>query len=523
MNSKKLLLYALISSACYSAAQAQSIDDAVILSKDDNPATARIKSMGNVQTALGGDISSINGNPAGLGFFSRSDISITFDYLHNNNKTNYLSTDSKSKKGNFGVSQVGVVFNFPSRNQIGGYKGWQNFNMGISYNKKQNFNNSLIYQGYNGETSYVNMLTDLMDADGQFRDDFAKSNLVDQFGGDAKGDGYYPLAVEFDPNNPNLQHNDVLTKGNHSNTAIAIGANYNNKLYLGATMGLSFFRYEKSKIFEENGWTKLPDEVKLDNPNSAFLDPSGNKYQFLDKSYQLFDEYSQITEGSGIDLKLGMIYKPSTDWNVGLTLTTPTWSSISETTDAFTDVNFYDNPESSESFHSYNSDLYSSDQSYNITSPWKFALGLTKFFNRGLISAEMEYITYNTIKYSNPNYSNAYDDLNQDIKDNLQGVFNVRVGGEVLLNNILSARAGFNYYGNPYKYADETNLNGSVGLGIKLSNTLYMDLAVVHQVNKYSVSPYVLSSFWHDRGSFEPTADIKLNRTNALLTFGAKF
>jgi len=519
MNFKKIILSVFISSAFWGYTQAQSIDDAVTFSKDDNPASARIKGMGNVQTSLGGDITAINGNPAGLGFFSRSDISITFDYLQNSNTTDFLGTNSKSNKGNFGIAQAGIVFNFPNRNQIAGYSGWQNFNMGISYNKKQNFNNSLVYNGINNETSFVNNLTDLMDRDNGFRDDFYNSYLVEVFANSAQG--YFPLAVEFDDKD---QVNDVLTKGSHNNTAIAFGGNYNNKFYIGGTLGLSFFKYEKSKIFEENGWTKQHQEVAEDNPNSDFADPTHPDYiKFGDKSYQLIDDYSQINEGSGIDFKLGMIYKPTTDWNIGLTITTPTWLTISETTNAFTDVNFFPDLNSNSSFHTYESDLYSSDLDYNITTPWKFALGATKFFDRGLISAEMEYLTYNTIRYSNPSKFNSYQGINSDIKEELQGAVNVRIGGEYLINNILSGRAGFNYFGNPYKYAEETNVNGSLGLGVKLSSSLYMDFALVHQVNSYSVAPYVLSDFWHDNGSFEPIADLKHQRTNAVFTIGAKF
>ena len=39
--------------------------------------TARIRAMGGAATSLGGDLSSAYLNPAGLGFYNRSDFSIT--------------------------------------------------------------------------------------------------------------------------------------------------------------------------------------------------------------------------------------------------------------------------------------------------------------------------------------------------------------------------------------------------------------------------------------------------------------
>ena len=57
--------------ASFFAVQAQIIDDVLRFSQSDRGATARFKAMGNAQTALGGDLSSLSGNPAGLGFFNQ--------------------------------------------------------------------------------------------------------------------------------------------------------------------------------------------------------------------------------------------------------------------------------------------------------------------------------------------------------------------------------------------------------------------------------------------------------------------
>ena len=516
MNIKHIVLSVFVSSAFWGAAQAQSVDDAVIISKEDITGSARMRGMGNAQTSLGGDVSALNGNPAGLGFFSRSDASFTLNYLNNTNKTEFGGVNNSNSKGNFGIDQAGVVFNFPSRNYNS--HGWQNFNVGISYNKTQNYNNLLIYEGNNNTSSIVNGLTDIMD--GNFGNDFANSNMVEEFADPSKG--YFSLASEKGDKN---QYNDLLTKGNKSKTSFGFGANYNNTFYIGATLGLTSFKYEKSSSFIENGWTKNRAQILADNPNSLYADPSNPKYDFVEASYELFDNYEQLTEGSGVDVKIGMIYKPTTDWNLGLTVATPTWTTIKDDTRAYTDIDFYDNETSANPFSSYESDYYDSGLDFNMTSPWRFALGATKFFNRGLLSADVEYITYNTTKYSNSStYApRQFDDINRDIKDNLQGAVNFRIGGEYLFTNIISGRAGFNYFGNPYKYAEDSNISGSLGLGFKLSNSAYLDLALVHQVNSYKQAPYTLSDFWVQKGITEPIADIKHNRTNALMTLGFKF
>lgn len=517
MKLKHIVLSVFISSVFWGKVQAQTIDDAVTFSKEDNVGSARIKGMGGVQTAVGGDISSINGNPAGLGFYTRSDISGTFNLLGNKNKTDYFGKNSTSSKTNFGIDQAGAVFYMPTNNR----SGWFNFNVGVSYNKTQNFNNNLIYDGINNTSTIVNAFTDIMAGNAEFEKDFyLESGIVEKF--ENPKDGYFPLAVEKGNKD---QYNEIITRGNKDKTVLSFGSNYNNKIYIGASVGISSFRYEKHTQFIENGVTKTPDEIKVDNPNSSFADPSNPDYKFANASYELFDTFDQVTTGTGVDFKIGAIYKPTTDWNIGLTITTPTWMNVQDDTRAYTDIDYYDSSTAAKPFDSYESKFYDSSEDYNLTTPWKFSLGLTKFFGRGMVSADVEYVTYNTIRYSTPNntINNSYKNTNKDIKNNLQGVANIRVGGEYLFTNIFSGRAGFNYFGNPYKNASDTNYSGSLGLGAKLTNTLYLDLAVVHQVNKYDSAPYTLSDFWINRGINEPVASITNQRTSGLLTIGAKF
>lgn len=509
MNLKYIILSAFISSIFWGKAQAQSIDESVIFSKDDNPGSARIKGMGNIQTSIGGDISTINGNPAGLGFYNRSDVSATFNLTGNKFKTDYLGTNNSSNKTNFGIDQAGAVFSFPTYKR----SGWLNFNMGISYNKTQNYNNNLVYEGNNSNSSIVNTLTDLMANNSTFRDDFSKSGIVELY--ENPNDGYYPLVKENESKN---QYNEVITRGNKNKTALSFGSNYNDKIFVGASIGITSFQYEKGTRFIENGWTKSLAEIEentvdVTNPNYA------------DKSYELFDNFRQVTTGTGVDFKLGAIFKPTKDWNLGVTVTTPTWLTIQDDTRAYTDVDIYEDATSPKPINSYESKFYDGQLDYNLTTPWKFSVGATKFFDRGLLSADVEYVTYNTTRYSSSDGfpSSSLTAVNNDIKDNLQGVFNFRVGGEYLFTNILSGRAGFNYFGNPYKQASETNYNGSLGLGVKVTNSIYVDLAVVYQMNKYSEAPYTMSDFWFNKGLTNPVANIKNERTTGILTIGARF
>lgn len=517
MQLKNILFTSLLVSALTYSAKAQFVGDALTFSQENNGGTARFKGLGNAKTALGGDISSITGNPAGLGFFRQSDISVTANYLNANNKGTYFGTNTTKNKGRVGIENAGVVFYFPTNE---GYHGWQNFNVGISYENTNTFTNNVRYEGVNPNNSIVNRYSDLManPQNNAWGDKLYKTFLVEE-SLDPK-DGYFPVVGEAANKK---QVSDILTTGYNSRTALAFGANYNNKLYIGGNVGFTSFRYDTSQQFSEGGWTKNRAEILARNPNSALADPTKPDYDYVEANYELLDDYSQRTEGSGIDFKIGAIYKPTTDWNIGATITSPTWLTVDDYTNSYIRVDYYDKETDAKPFSTKDVVTDPTEDSYRLITPWKFSVGLSKFFSRGLLSADVEYVDYSTNKLrtiggANRSREKAWD---QDMKDSYQAVVNVRIGGEILLTNAVSARAGFNYFGNPYKDADNKQYSGSLGLGFKLSQSVYMDLAVVHLVNDYKVRPYAIEeSFWK---SPSPVADIKHQRTNAVLTLGAKF
>ncbi|MCD6322107.1 MAG: hypothetical protein J7L77_03665, partial [Clostridiales bacterium] len=68
---KKILLFTFIFTVLISSAQTLSFtDQAVLFSSDDNYGTARFVAMGGAFGALGGDMTAVEINPAGLGVFS---------------------------------------------------------------------------------------------------------------------------------------------------------------------------------------------------------------------------------------------------------------------------------------------------------------------------------------------------------------------------------------------------------------------------------------------------------------------
>ncbi|TYP97795.1 hypothetical protein BC792_102217 [Sphingobacterium allocomposti] len=517
MKLKNILLTSLFVSGLATAAHAQTANEAFIFSQENNGGTARLKALGNAKTALGGDIGSITGNPAGLGFFAQSDISITAGYNNAANRGSYFGSETSRNQGRFGIDHAGAVFHFPKN---AGFSGWQNFNVGLSYENTNLLNNNVRYEGTNPDNTIVSAYSDdvAFFNDQSFANDLSGLKLVERFSDATKG--YFPITGEVADK---MQISDVLTSGHSARTAIAFGGNYNNKFYIGGNISFSSFRYENSEQFSEFGWTKDRSAVLADNPNSTFVQPGHADNRYLDANYELFDDNYQLLEGAGVDFKVGAIFKPSVDWNIGATIQSPTWYSVDRYAESYIGVDYYRDEAATESFDSREASYAPSDLSYRIITPWRFGLGASKFFSRGFLSADAEYIDYGSTKMRTVGgFTSALDtEWDQQTKDAYQAVVNLRVGGEYLFSNIISGRAGINYYGNPYKGADNKQYSGSIGLGFKLTNVLYLDAAVVHLINDYKVSPYVIDEgFWQ---TSSPAADIRHQRTSAVLTFGAKF
>ncbi|UIR57163.1 hypothetical protein LZQ00_04945 [Sphingobacterium sp. SRCM116780] len=521
MTIKKIFFGSVLALGMVGTAKAQYTADVLLFSQGDNGGTARFKGLGGASTALGGDISSITGNPAGLGFYNQSDISGTLRYQYNKNKSNYFGTKKDNNTDNFNLDNGGVVFHLPTTKYGGDLtKGWLNFNVGIAYNRTNLFDNKLDYQGVNTDNSITHAYADRMiDTDGSaWSDDFFSSYMFEE-AFDKAGKFYFPLAED----KGSEQFNSVWSKGGKSETALSFGSNYSNRFYIGATFSLTDFQYEKSAVFTEYGMTKTAAGIRALNPSSPYLDPTKPEAAYVDVDYELFDHYGQVTQGSGFDFKLGMIYKVTPAFSLGFTAKTPTFMSITDESTAYTDINYF-KPGQDNSFSNFESKYYDSSYDYNLQTPYKLSLGATQYFSAGLLTAEVEFVDYASMRFRDASNANKLTEqqMNDNIKATYQSALNVRVGGEVLLDKTFSGRAGFNYNGNPYKDADYQTYGISAGLGAKLGGGFYADLTGMYSANNYKESPYSIT-YEGDWNTTSPRADIKNSRTNVVLTIGTKF
>jgi hypothetical protein len=256
-------------------------------------------------------------------------------------------------------------------------------------------------------------------------------------------------------------------------------------------------------------------------------DPTNEQNKFGFSRY----EETLTSTGAGLNAKLGVIFKPAQQMRFGVAIHTPTIYGLKDKLSGkmVTDVEnmFPSNP-----VDSVTSDYFSGGQpytyKYDLSTPWKFLVSGTYIFNevedvtqqRGFITADAEYVTYGSSKFSSAeqdgNDDDYYKGVNKVVKSSYKGAFNFRVGGEVKFNTIM-ARLGFAHYGNPYKdgafKAGKTNISGGLGYRDK---GIFIDLTYVHSLVSDVNFPYRLT----DKAN--TFADIKSNLGQILLTFGFK-
>lgn len=485
--------------------------------------TARQQAIGGAMGSLGGEISAAYVNPAGLGFYKTGDFVITPGFSFSRNKSTYLSRTEKDKKNSFVLGTTGVVLGAGSRrnSQVSGSA------FVIAINRTANFNNQVLYRGLNNTTSYSQKFLE------EIRNNNDKDANVVSGNLDTRPNYYYGTSLAFNTywidtigggTNGNyqfqsravpllatglIQENRLITSGGITELTLGGGAGFNDKFYVGGTLGIPFLNYNRTTTFTE-----------ADATNNNL-----NQFNFATIEDIL------TTRGVGLNLKAGLIYKPVEHVRLGLAAHTPTIYNIEENFQATitTDTENYQGllSQSSTEFTGNAANF-----KYYLATPYKL-IGSVSYVlreiedvrnQRGFLTADIEFINYKASSFmtdatvdNSPSTQDYFDDLNRVIDNTYKAAFNFRVGGELKFNTVM-VRAGMAYYGNPYK-----NLIGEKGRRLLLSGGLgyrhrgmFIDLTYVHNMTREVHVPYRLQS------APNTLANIRNTTGNAVLTVGFK-
>ena len=476
---------------------AQYSADALRFSQTQSSSTARFKAIG-AQTGVGGDLSSIGSNPAGIGLFTKSEFSITPEFNSYNADALYLGKNTVGKKDQIGLAHAAVVWNSTVSKSKGAKlnEGWISYNYGIGYNRRKSFGDNILFSGTNTQTSiadyYAQLATTNYGAPNSLPTGSLERMAYDNYliGYDKSNGQYFP---ETDVNN--VQTKNDLRTGSQGEFNFTFGANYSNQFYIGASIGIANINYTSNSNYKEKGFNVT----------------ENNNYDMSFRQYQ-------ITKGSGINAKLGAIYRPIPTVRLGATIESPTWYTINDSYSEVLDTKYGKNKVDSQFLNK--DETY--DFVYNLRTPLKISGGIGLFINnQGFISADVDYVDYSTINFSKaPNYDDpdVILDNNREILNNYKSAINYRLGAEYKIEKLM-LRAGYGVQGNPYKALDNDKFKistYSAGIGYRINN-IYVDMTYQQMVYNSDIKPYTLNP------GNSPIASIKNTRNNIFLTIGRRF
>lgn len=453
--------------------------------------SARMLGIGGAQNALGADPTNGLYNPAGLGLFRKSELSLTLGLNQANTFASYQGNRVDRPLSNFVVPQVAIVLTtLKPATDISKFRGGA---FAINYTRTHDFNRETNFRGFNNENSIIDAFID--QAEG------IPTSQIGNFGQLARAfdtylinpvPGFDDLYDSFVLGFPE-QVEVIFQEGSADRVQLSYGGNYDNRLFFGAGLGISSVTYSSFKDYTEF-FTNEP-LLDLNTQESIFID------------------------GTGVSFNLGVIGKVNDAIRVGAAINSPTWFNLNEEFSAATSAN-YDNfyyPEGDTLLNNLTSvsDIFLTN--YRFNSPWRVSLGTSLIIGKsGFISADVEYQDFSNMNLRSFDVDMGAD--NQTITNLYSNAFNVRVGGEYRYENFM-LRGGANWQQDPTTLNDGVNrdiLALSGGAGVRWEK-FFIDLAVVNIRRDESYAPY---TFFDGSG---PIASFERKDLRVMLTAGLRF
>jgi hypothetical protein len=236
----------------------------------------------------------------------------------------------------------------------------------------------------------------------------------------------------------------ISNEGSLGEHSFSIGGNYSNRLFFGATLGISKLNYTSHFSHTEVVDVALPS---------------------LFKEFTYTDHFED--KGTGYTIKLGAIFKPVEAVRIGLAFHSPTWYRIDrymskDMTSQFSDGSKWEASNTPSRFN------------YALATPFRVMAGVgVQVQKHALLSADYEYVDYSSAQFSETGDGFPYAEKNAAIKNSLKPSSNIRLGAEFRFNT-LYLRGGYGLYGKSFAAGeDNANMNYnsiSCGAGFREQN-----------------------------------------------------
>ena len=455
---KKIIFFVTFAAMSYTSySQSLGYEDlSTMFSRNDRNGSARFVAMGGAFGAVGGDVTAMTINPAGISIFNDSNASIAFQSRSTDYLTTYYGNSTTTQQDFFKVSNAGVVFTFNNYTS----DEWSKLAMGINYRVLADFEDTFIAKGTSGFASF---------------DNFPLDNSEN------------PLVYDIADN----QQLSNFYNGDMSELSFAFSGVYEEKMHVGGGLNFYDLNFSQQTILRENN-------------------NDGNNNTLNARLYQ-----ENFTTGVGFSLSAGVIYKPTNAFRLGISYQSPTWfTEIIENTNITNNDGFFGDTEIEVSNddiiydNTFGGNLPIQELLYKLRTPGKITASTAIIFGKvGLISFD----------YSTNNYKGLYlsgDDFSQEnlfFDNQLKRADAMHFGTEWRINN-LSVRGGYVFEQSPFiNSISSDNLESySLGLGYNFGNVkLNLSYRKSNKTDQYDFYP-----------QYSEVEATQLNINNTIITIG---
>ena len=454
-----LALVCLVLENCY----AQNEVDLIRLTQHHSFTSARSAGMGGAFGALGADMSSLSSNPAGLAFYRRGEFSLATSLDFNNTSTSIYDSSTSDFNTAFKLNSLGY-----SATQNSPKSGIGKSSFAMAYNRLASFNQNFTQNATN-DNSHLDSFRDR--AWGLFPDELAEFDpiaslaweafLLDPDTTTAAQDDYI-TAIPFGTSE---QETEVKRRGGIGEITVGTGASSDDKIYWGIALGIPIMKFEETYTHKEVTNEDLP-----------------------------LDEFTYtrtlLIEGTGVNLKAGLIIRPAKWLRIGGAYHTGTRFSLSDTFSDELESKFTDgdNP---------TPPVFDGFFDYSIRTPSRYFIN-TAFIlgKKAVIALDFDRSNYSKGSIS-PSDTGGYNfsEENENINRFLGSVTQFKIGAEYRLNNSYRLRTGIRYFENPYTLGvlsddlDNPLINITAGAGYRYDG-FFTDLALDFTTQKSGFTAY---------------------------------
>lgn len=323
--------------------------------------SARYVSLGGAMSAMGGDVSAAQDNPAALGVFRHGELSGTIEFRYDA----IYAAGSKADAFRFTVPQVAWVMHW---GQPGKLSGMIDNSLMLQYHRRAHYTRNGYYTG-----QFASSIADLMaDLSNGINETYLQGNTwldYSDIGVHSKiGYELYLMNPIEGTNNwqsihpadgMTYQYLNVSESGSNDEFSFAWGGNIGNRLYVGAGLNIESISYSKEAKYRE--YITSTDDVNMTS--------------------------TMTVSGVGVNLSAGLIYRPLSWLRLSASVRTPSWYNATFTSYCKADSRDYEENKT----YTFEG-VYDKYNTSGYTLPLMTTAGIAfQIGTKGMISAEYDY------------------------------------------------------------------------------------------------------------------------------------